>query len=373
MFKKILVFDKGGRKERIKLIEANKAPKDFLQGIDFLKDQGLNIKHLSSVKEYKKNLYFYSGKLLEKFFCRITNIGIRPLSVFQFNQEINSSDCIVSLTDGFSISLGFYYYFFNKKNNIKIVGSFHRLSDYNSKLPVFLKNIYFKIFRKILKRIDYIVFYGEADRNNAINHFKIPRKKTYILKFGVDTKFWIPTTKETFKSNYLFSIGQDPARDFNTLLKVKTSKKIHIHTSLLKPYENKSFKITNGTYHKLNGSLTDLEIRELYQESFAVIVPLKDVFQPSGYSVTLQAMACGKPVILTLTKGLWAPKIFKNLENCILVKPNSARQIEDSINLLEKEKNIYENISINAMKTAKRNFSLEKSYSSIYNLFKNIS
>ena len=67
MFAKILVFDKGGRKERIELIKRNEAPKDFLQGIDFLKSKGFNITHLSSVKEYKKNLLFQTGKLLEQF------------------------------------------------------------------------------------------------------------------------------------------------------------------------------------------------------------------------------------------------------------------------------------------------------------------
>ena len=46
--KKILVFDKGGRKERIKLMKAKKAPKDFLQSIDFLNANGYKIKHLSS-------------------------------------------------------------------------------------------------------------------------------------------------------------------------------------------------------------------------------------------------------------------------------------------------------------------------------------
>ncbi len=370
MFKKILVFDKGGREERIELIKKNEAPKDFFQGIEFLKSKGFNITHLSSVKNYKNNLLFKSGNFLEEFFSKLTKIGIRPLSVFQFNEKVNSADYLVSLTDGFSLSLGFYYYFINRKNKIKLVGAFHRLSDYDTNLPIFLKFLYWKIISKILKRLDYIVFYGPADRVNSINHFKIPRKKTYILKFGVDTEFWIPNKKETFKSNYLFSIGQDPARDFNTLLRVKTNKKIHIHTSLLKPRERKSFKITNGSYHKLKSSLTDVEIRKLYQESFAVVVPLKDVFQPSGYSVTLQAMACGKPVILTLTKGLWAPKIFKNLENCILVKPYSPLQIENSISLLEADKNIYNLISENALKTAREYFCLEKSYSSTYDLFK---
>ena len=52
----ILVFDKGGRKERIKLINQNKAPKDFLQGIEFLKSQNFDIEHLTSSIKYKSNL-----------------------------------------------------------------------------------------------------------------------------------------------------------------------------------------------------------------------------------------------------------------------------------------------------------------------------
>ena len=99
-------------------------------------------------------------------------------------------------------------------------------------------------------------------------------------------------------------------------------------------------------------------------------MPLKDVFQPSGYSVTLQAMSCGKPVILTKTKGLWAPDIFKNNENCILVRPGSTKDIEDAITFLENNKLIYEQISSNARKTAKKHFSLTNANKSTIELLK---
>ena len=105
----------------------------------------------------------------------------------------------------------------------------------------------------------------------------------------------------------------------------------------MSPISNKKFKITNGSYRNKKSGLTDLEVRTLYQDAFSVIIPLKNVFQPSGYSVTLQALACGKPVILTLTKGLWAPRLFKSLENCILVKPSNVEEIENAIRLLEKK------------------------------------
>ena len=97
--------------------------------------------------------------------------------------------------------------------------------------------------------IDFGVFYGDADRLNSIREFKIPEHKTHIIKFGVDTKFWSYKNNNSFCSNYLFSIGQDPARDFETLLNVKTKKKIHIHTSLLEKKDDKNFRITNGSYN----------------------------------------------------------------------------------------------------------------------------
>ena len=370
---RFLVFDKGGRKEREKLVKNNEAPKDFFQSVDFLQSKGFNIKHLSSSNRYDKNLFYFFGKIIEEFFCRISNIGIRPLSVYQFKKTINNSDYVVSLTDGFSLSLAFYYSFIDTRNQIKLVGAFHKLSDYDNKLPNIFKKFYFKLFSKILKRLDFMIFYGNADRLNSINSFNIKKEKTFLIKFGVDTEFWEPNRKDNFNSNYLFSIGQDPARDFNTLLKVSTKKKIHIHTTLLQMSNNKNFKITNGSYHKKKNSLSDVQVKKLYQDSFAVIVPLKDVFQPSGYSVTLQAMACGKPVILTKTKGIWAPEIFENLRNCILVNPGDAKSIENAIKILENDKKTYEYISKEARKTALERFSLINANHSTLEIFEKFS
>ena len=89
--KKILVFDKGGRKERQALIKKKLAPQDFLQGINSLKENGFDISHLSSTKPYKKNFIYFILKPFEEFFSRLTNIGIRPLSVYQFRKKINKS------------------------------------------------------------------------------------------------------------------------------------------------------------------------------------------------------------------------------------------------------------------------------------------
>jgi glycosyltransferase involved in cell wall biosynthesis len=48
---------------------------------------------------------------------------------------------------------------------------------------------------------------------------------------------------------------------------------------------------------------------------------VKDVPQPSGQSVTLQAMACARPVVLSRTKGLWSSSELSDGENISFVPP----------------------------------------------------
>ena len=84
---KILVFDKGGRKERIELIKKKKAPKDFFQSIDYLRSKNFDIEHLNSSRIYKNNLLFFFGKFVEQLFSKFTNVGLRPLSVFQYRKK----------------------------------------------------------------------------------------------------------------------------------------------------------------------------------------------------------------------------------------------------------------------------------------------
>ena len=48
---------------------------------------------------------------------------------------------------------------------------------------------------------------------------------------------------------------------------------------------------------------------------------MKDVPQPSGQSVTLQASSCARPVVLSRARGLWDPDGLRDGENVLLVPP----------------------------------------------------
>ena len=85
-----------------------------------------------------------------------------------------------------------------------------------------------------------------------------------------------------------------------------------------------SCKLTNveiikGDWSK--GSFNDLFIKDIYEESDLVILPLKNSYQPSGQSVALQAMSMEKPVMISKTKGFWSDKDFQHELNIILLIP----------------------------------------------------
>jgi glycosyltransferase involved in cell wall biosynthesis len=131
------------------------------------------------------------------------------------------------------------------------------------------------------------------------------------------------------------AIGNDGHRDWDTLVAAAPyiSAPVRIFTRHQRPDAlppNVSWERADW-YDQI---LSDEDVRELYRSAAVVVVPTKDVPQPSGQSVTLQAMASGTPVVLSRTRGLWAPEQLRDDENIVLVPPGDARELAHSVRLL---------------------------------------
>jgi D-inositol-3-phosphate glycosyltransferase len=59
---------------------------------------------------------------------------------------------------------------------------------------------------------------------------------------------------------------------------------------------------------------------------------LKPSFQPSGQSVALQSMACGTPVLITKTEGLWDHRYLIDMENIVFIQSNDPNEWVRAIN-----------------------------------------
>jgi glycosyltransferase involved in cell wall biosynthesis len=214
--------------------------------------------------------------------------------------------------------------------------------------------------------LDHVAFFGPADREFGISTYGLLREKTSIILFGIDTEFWTPG--EGSSEDFVFSIGQDPNRDFDTLVNAELDIPIRLHTALplLIPPSRTNVLLTSGSYH--HSTITDEELRDLYRRAMAVVVPLKDVYQPTGYSVTLQAMACGKPIVLSRIRGLWAPELLRDGENCLLVPPGDRAALAAAISRLAADPSLRIRLGRAARATAEQHFNLSAAASSLEQL-----
>jgi len=117
--------------------------------------------------------------------------------------------------------------------------------------------------------------------------------------------------------------------------------------------------VTRGDFYG-SDSMTDEELRRLYCAARAVVVPLKDVWQPSGYSVALQAMSCARPVILSRIRGLWSRELLRDGENCLLIPPGDAAALGAAIGRLMSDPDLAARLGRAARETALAHFGLDR-------------
>jgi len=341
---------------RLPAIQTGEAPKEFFYGYTYLRDQGYKVaigdNRQDPATAYGKTILYY-----ERLRNRALNFGFTSSRVMALADQISAYDIALSFTDFFSLSMGLYRH--HIKGGAKLVGGFHGLSDLIDRVNPALRGYARTRILKAIFGLDHLFFSGEVDREVAIEMYGIPRQKTSYFPFGVDTDFWHPSQSPS-PHHGILSVGSDPSRDFASLISADVEENIRIITRLniAAPTHRPNVEIIRGSLN--NSPITDVSLRTLYQNSKIVVVPLKDVWQPTGCSVTLQAMACAKPVIISHIKGLWDADILKSGENCLLVPPGDPQALSQAIHDLQKDPALRKRIGQEARKTAERNFTLSR-------------
>jgi glycosyltransferase involved in cell wall biosynthesis len=353
---KILLFAKGGRRARLEAIERGEdAPREFFYGYFSMIEAGLPTALMSVAGPINGWLEKFVS-FIERIFIRITGVGARPLTLKLEMSRLKGAKVLISCVDGFSLTLGLGSF----PKGFYRIGGFQGFSDIIGRCPLLFRPLARRLLCQALRNLDHVFFLSPADRKNAIENFGLSEEKSTLVPFCVDTEFWRPNYTLT-PEDWSFAVGQDRNRDFQALVQAPGNHKIRIHTSLqiYIPNEAKHISLSRGGYFSRE-RITDAELLDLYQRCFCVIVPLFDVYQPSGQSVTLQAMSCGKPVILTKTRGLWDHHNLRDGVNCIFVSPQDPEAISAAISRLKADHEFYSRISKAARETALSQFSLQR-------------
>ena len=298
-------------------------PADFLYGFPFINSDHFKLDFVEGDDD-SKNWIRYLCYPLETAISRVVEIGFSIHIVLIHWRRIQNADVIISTVDTCGLPIAFFKWLKLISKPVLYIsqGLAHRLSDCkrHSNFGKLFRYLYAMFFNSLER----VIVLGDGSVSSVVRELEVSSDKIFVLQFGVDDQFWVPDY-DNGNDNYIFSIGTDAARDYDTLINVIGDYPLKIVSRHHFPQNLITRNIDISHQH------TFLELKTLYQRSRFVVIPLHDVDQPSGQSAALQAMACGRPVIISQTKGLWDPEHMIHRETCYLVESGNEDDLRKTI------------------------------------------
>jgi glycosyltransferase involved in cell wall biosynthesis len=156
-----------------------------------------------------------------------------------------------------------------------------------------------------------VVTWSSVQRRALVERIRFPRERVYLIRHYVDQVFYSPRLVE---EDMICAVGAE-MRDYWTLQNAIRGTGLRCHIAADHVRVPGRFRVlgdhrvpigdiaaqsdTNATV----GRMSLIELRNLYARSRFVVVPLLPSDTDNGVTVILEAMAMGKPVICSRTRG----------------------------------------------------------------------
>jgi glycosyltransferase involved in cell wall biosynthesis len=226
--------------------------------------------------------------------CRLLTsaAGVAVGQAWQAFRRRGDYDVIV--TDGEHIGLPLALLLKLTGSPIKHVTIGHRLTAWK-KRPLFR-------WLRAQTRMNRIAVHSNQQYQAAINQLRIPAEQLVLLPYQVDTDFWRPQVAA--EERQICSAGIE-FRDYPTLVRAADGLDVRVVIGAASHWSKRRNTATEEARPE-NVEVASFDyfaLRELYARSMIVVVPLSDTDFQAGVTTILEAMAMGKPVIVTHTAG----------------------------------------------------------------------
>ncbi len=175
----------------------------------------------------------------------------------------------------------------------------------------------------------------------AAKRLGVPRSKLTVAPQPVDDRFWHPY--DTASGNLLCSVGLE-SRDYSTLLQavrgVDIEANLVVGSVVLSgdpagPVGEMTREVAAEGLPpnvRLLNKLPWTDLRDLYSRSRFVVIPMHDAEYNAGVTALAEAMAMGKAVIVTQTRGLAGS--IRDGEHGLFVPPGDPTALRSAIEFL---------------------------------------
>ena len=157
---------------------------------------------------------------------------------------------------------------------------------------------------RLKSRIDRMVVYSSRQRDLIVAALSYPSDRIVLSPFMVDTTFFAPTPSTRPARRMICSAGLE-FRDYPTMVEAVRDLDVEVILAAASPW-SKRRDVSGDVAIPANVTVDRFgfaDLRTLYASAEFVVVPLVDTDFQAGITTILEAMAMGKAVICTRTRG----------------------------------------------------------------------
>src|SRR5262249_24749928 len=188
-----------------------------------------------------------------------------------------------------------------------------------------------RLYAEALGATDTILAYteDEAQRIRAWIGERRLAPRVEFVPFGVDTSFFRPAHDRAPDVDIL-SVGADSRRDFPLLVQVASGHP-EWTVRLVTTAERARSLARLPANVAIEAEIAFAEMRDRLARARVVALPVQDNSYSGATTVLLQAMATGRPVVVSRTEAIARGYELVDGENCRLVEPGDPRALERAI------------------------------------------
>ncbi len=159
---------------------------------------------------------------------------------------------------------------------------------------------------RLASLVDLFLVYASAQRDHVAQRLRVPAERIRLTPFMVDTKFFSPAAVEPrARARPMVCSAGLERRDYSTLVEAVAGLPVDVVIAAASPWSKQR---DNSGDRPLPDNVTIerlgfVDLRQLYADATAVVMPLLDVDFQAGITTILEAMSMGKPTVCTRTAG----------------------------------------------------------------------
>jgi glycosyltransferase involved in cell wall biosynthesis len=215
-----------------------------------------------------------------------------------------------------------------------------------------------RLYARALHRAGTIVAYAESEAEWLRRWLAPGAPDVLFLPFGVDVEEFSPNSGRSEDVDVV-SVGADPRRDFDLLVAVAARH----HELRFRIVATKDRARALGTLPANVSLETDLsleQVRDSLGAARVVALPVTRNSYTGATTVLLQAMAMGKPVVVSHTDAISEGYALRDGVNCRLVEPGDANAFERALLETLQDDEAAASLGRHARETVERAFSWER-------------